>query len=185
MLHFRAFSKNRCVFGEHEYPPVVNILSTCHFWLRHDAKDEDMDNVLESPIDQPLGQKLQCWNHPSIKAPACEMSWQMIHIEIYWEFTTSSAQVWKLLDWFCFGMDKHNFCHESPSWTNQDLILWSMIPRCFYSSRGTWLPGFFIKDFISAPPSKPWIITGDESTASTSSCYRETLKRQVEGQDKV
>ena len=132
MLQFRAFSKNRCVFGEYEDPPVVNILSTCHFWLRHDAKDEDMDNVLESPIDQPLGQKLQCWNHPSIKAPACEMSWQMILR--YIEKSRHHRHRFENCDWLILRWDGffHNFCHESPSWTNQDLILWSMIPRCFY-----------------------------------------------------
>ena len=46
-------------FEEYEEPLVVNMSSTFHFWLQHVAsKDEEMDNVLESAIDQPLGQTI-------------------------------------------------------------------------------------------------------------------------------
>lgn len=67
-------------------------------------------------------------------------------IEIYWEITTSSAQVWKLrLIDFALG------------WIVSQLLWW--IPKLnqprshpmIYDSKMFLLPGFFIEDFISAP----------------------------------
>lgn len=140
---FRAFSKKRCVFGEYEETPVVNISSTRDFWLRHDAKDEDMDNVVESPIDQPLGQKLQCWNHPSIKAPACEMSWQMIlsiHNIISTEFENCLVE-------FTWGWIK-TIVSWIPKLKSTKISSYDLWFQGVFIHQDIWLPGFFIKDFL-------------------------------------